>query len=325
VNALNPTPSANPAATMGNGASLTATAKFKTLLLREWMQHRRGWLIIVGLPFVVMLLAVSFGSVNMGEEQGNPLAATPLAGMLGMGVAALTLVLMWLAVLLQSSGLARRDSQDRSIEYWLSLPTSHVQSLSATLLAHLLLAPWFALACGLLAAAVLAPLVVLRALGVAGLAEVHWGLLLGAGLGLSIRVAIGILLATLWLSPFILGTMAASAWLKRWGVVAVAGFFGIGGAVEFRLAGTRYIFSAVEHVFEHAATSVLGASAAGRGPGLQLNHPNDLDAVLPQAVQWFISDLAVALRDLLQPSFVAVLVASAAMFWLLVLQRRRAV
>jgi ABC-2 type transport system permease protein len=39
-------------------------------------------------------------------------------------------------------GSPRRDHGDRSIEFWLSLPSGHGESLAAPMLVHLLLVPW---------------------------------------------------------------------------------------------------------------------------------------------------------------------------------------
>ena len=56
-------------------------------------------------------------------------------------VPAVVLGITVVALLIQTPGLARRDRQDRSIEFWLSLPTSHAASVAAPVLMHLVLVP----------------------------------------------------------------------------------------------------------------------------------------------------------------------------------------
>lgn len=295
---------------------------FNTLLLREWMQHQRGWLILAGLPVVILLITLSVGDVNLGNAKGPGQMGTPVAGMMGMGALASTLALMWIAVLLQAPGLARRDMQDRSIEFWLSLPTHPAQSLAATLVAHLVLAPWFGLLCGLAAAALVAPLGVFKALGTAGLAAADWGQLITTGLALGARLAVGIVLATLWASPLILGLMAASAWLKRWGVPAVIGLIAVGGGLERLVLGTQWLHRSVGYLAEEAAVALIGASAV-HGKGVVINEPSELAPLLSKATSWMLADLGAALQNLLHPGFAAAVAVGAAMFVLLVLRRQR--
>lgn len=296
----------------------------KTLLLREWMQHKRGWLILAAVPFVVILLGITFGNVRVGEDEGEALVATPLAAMLGAAALASTLALMWLAVLLQAPGLARRDVQDRSIEFWLSLPTPAWLSVAVTLLAHLLLAPWFAIVCGLVGAALLAPLVVVKAFGFSALADVPWTQLAGTGLAMGLRIAIGLALATLWASPLILGAMAASAWLKRWGVPALAGLLAIGGGLERAVFGTQGIHQSVGYLGQQAGLALVGASGQNAAQAMpKIEGPNELARVLPHAVNWIFGDLAAALQRLATPGFAAALAIGAAMFLLLVIRRQR--
>ena len=223
------------------GAS-TASDIPNTLMLREWMQHRRGWMVLVALPALIMLGIGLSGHMEIqfdgSESLNGPL---PVAGALAAVCTLLTLFLAWGAALLQSPSLARRDVQDRSIEFWLSLPVGHVQSVGATVLTHLLLLPWAAIAFGLTAGLVTSLLVVASLFGPGAIVEVPWGLLLAAGVAAALRLALGVLLASLWLSPLILGTMAASAWLKRWGVPLVAGGLLIGGTLLERQIGRAHV------------------------------------------------------------------------------------
>ena len=113
-------------------------SRFSTLLQREWMQHHRGWLVLMLAPPVVALIALllPFSSVEVG-----PLQPAELMSMASIVVTLIVLGLAAISVLIQAPGLARRDRQDRSIEFWLSLPPSHAASIGATLLMHLLLVP----------------------------------------------------------------------------------------------------------------------------------------------------------------------------------------
>jgi hypothetical protein len=66
-------------------------------------------------------------------------------------------------------------------------------------------------------------------------------MLLAHGLALLARTALGLVLATLWLSPLILLTMVASAWLKRWGLPAlVAALALLAGVLDKLLRQPRH-------------------------------------------------------------------------------------
>jgi ABC-2 type transport system permease protein len=301
----------------------TTIALMKTLLQREWMQHKRGWLVLLTLPFVVLLLAATFGTVQFGNKAAEVLKPTPLAAMSAVACLAATVTLVWLAVLLQAGGLARRDVQDRSIEFWLSLPTPPSLSVATTLGTHLLLLPWLAVGFGLLGGLLLAPVVVVKGYGIAGLAQVQWDQLLVIGAALGVRVLAGLLMATMWLSPLILGLMAASAWLKRWGVPAVAGGLAVGGGLERLLLGTDLIHGTVKRLFEEAGAALIAGSTGAESTGATIEGPSELDLLLPKAMEWLLRDLLRAAADLGQPAMIAVLACSAGLFALLVLRRQR--
>lgn len=208
-----------------------ATMRFKTLLQREWLQHRWGWLAVMALPLALTLLTLPFGGTwQFGpddglEEVGGALGllqvsklAAAVWGFSALSVLGLTL----LAMMIQVSGLARRDAQDRSLEFWMSLPGSHSEHVGATLLAHCLLVPLAAIAAGLATGLLIAGCVVVKIWGFGALAQVQWSAVLGLLLPGAARVLAGLPLFMLWLAPLILLLMAASAWLKRLGVPAVA-------------------------------------------------------------------------------------------------------
>ena len=142
-------------------------------------------------------------------------------GGLGIGTAAITFVLACLSVLAQLPGLARRDMQDRSIEFWRSLPTSDVESVGATLFTHLLVLPCLAVGAALLGAQVVALVAVATTQGPLAWLQQPWWLVVPVIAAVFARLVLGFTLAVLWLSPMLLLTMAASAWLKRWAVPVV--------------------------------------------------------------------------------------------------------
>ena len=299
--------------------------KFASLLHREWMQHQRGWVILVALPLVLVILAATFGhvQVNLGDDvaaRGHSPEPAALAALSIAGLGAGTLLLAWGSTLLQVPGLARRDVQDRSIEFWLSMPTSHVQSLGATLLAHLLLVPWAALAIGLVGGLVVSALVVAQVHGLAAWFALPWGSIVIGAVALWLRLGLGVLLTTLWLSPLIVGVMAASAWLKRWGLPVFIGGLALGNLVLEQLYGVRALSAALRGMFTSARRAFIGA---GSGGSLHINSSAELDAMLPQAAHWLLGDAGRALQAAASPAFMAALAVGAAAFALLVLRRQR--
>lgn len=297
--------------------------RFKTLMLREWMQHRNGWLIVMGVPLLLVLVAAAFGQAQVEFDEGDAQGPyAPLLVALGTmgGLGVLTLMLAWGSALIQSPGLARRDQQDRSIEFWLSLPVSPAQSLGAMLLMHLLLLPWLALAVGLAGGLLVSLLAVARAFGIGEWFALPWTLIAPAALACALRLALGVLLATLWLSPLILGTMAASAWLKRWGVPAVAATLGLGGLVLDKGYGNPVVWEVLGTLGRNAGQSLVFAD---RAAPVHVQSPEQLVDVLPMVTRLMTHDAGVALGLLAQPAFVAALAAAAAAFGLLWWRRMR--
>lgn len=305
-------------------------SRFVPLLQREWMQHQRGWWILMLAPAVLIVVAAVFGDVGMnlqvdGETEvrrlPDPVSAA-LASVLGLGV--VTMFIAWMASLFQAPGLARRDQQDRTIEFWLSLPSSHVQSLAATLLMHLVLVPWLALAVGLAGGLLVSLLVVGKAWGALAWFGLPWGTLLAATVALSLRLALGLVLATMWLSPLILLTMAASAWLKRWGFPAVmAAIFG-GGLVLDKLYGSRIVWNTLEALLEHAGQAVIAVDEAAAQRTFNIESQADLLPLAQILPGWLAQDALAALQALASPAFVLAIAVGAGCFALLVLRRRRA-
>jgi ABC-2 type transport system permease protein len=302
--------------------------RFKTLLLREWMQHQRGWWMLMAPPFLLVILAGLFGQIDFdlaesGRSDALPPVAVALAAWLGLG--AVTLLLGWTASMLQSPGLARRDQQDRSIEFWLSLPIDHAQGLGATLLMHLVLWPWLALLVGMAGGALASLLIVSKAFGVVAWFALPWTTLVPALALLTLRLMLGVLLATLWLSPLILGTMAASAWFKRWGVVLAVAGTGVLGLVLDKVYANPVVWQTLQFLSERASRALLVSERGGAAASQELNieRADDFFRVLGIAPGWLLHDAGSALLMLASPAFAATAAGGAAAFGLLWLRRAR--
>jgi ABC-2 type transport system permease protein len=292
-------------------------SRFNTLLLREWMQHHRGWLAMVLLPPLIVLALLPFGSVEIGPgELGRvPELAAMLAAM--ALVPAVVLGITVFSLLIQAPGLARRDVQDRSIEFWLSLPVSHSSSIGATVLMHLVLVPLFAVVVGAVLGVPIGIALVWKGFGMDAALGLPWGPLAAAGAAGLARAMLGVVLACLWLVPLVLSAMAASAWLKRWGVPLLGLVLGIGHAAMRARYDNPVIGDTLRDFFVNARLAIVGSPPPTRG-GLA-----ELVTSLGDAPGWFLADGLDALKNLGQPLFGVALVVGAAAFGLLVLRRSR--
>jgi hypothetical protein len=299
---------------------------FSTLLRREWLQHKTGWMVVVSAPLVIAVLVMLVGQVTLDindrdvtiELSRVPALALATAAIVATGV--LTFVLAWLSVLVQTPGLARRDQQDRSIEFWLSLPTGHAPSLTAPLLAHLLLFPLAALGIGMMAGHVVSLLLVARFVGLGDWFALPWGLLSMAWISTLLRAALGLVLATLWLSPLILLVMAASAWLKRWGLPALVLGIAIVANLLEKVFGYPQVWALGQAIFTEAGRAFVAGHPGG---GLNFGPGSDPLAVLGAYPGWAAADAGLALQALANPLLLLCLGISAACFGLLVLRRMR--
>lgn len=216
---------------MSNTLSMSQALVWRSLLLREWMQHRGGWLLLMALPSLLMAglglldqpdFQVQLGSHGAVTSRLNDVPVPLQVLGWSAGTIGLALLLVALALTFQLPGLARRDEQDGSLAFWRSLPVGHAQAVGATLVMHLLLLPGLVLACALLGAQLVTALAVVLHNGALAWLQQPWGVLaLSLPLALG-RLWLGLLMAMLWLSPLLLLTMAAAAWLKRWGAPVVA-------------------------------------------------------------------------------------------------------
>ncbi|RQO54702.1 hypothetical protein DBR47_21755 [Paucibacter sp. KBW04] len=286
-------------------------------MLREWMQHKRGWLITLFLPLGLFFVLLPFGQVS-----GMPIDRFPLQMAVGimLATAAGVFGIAWISAMFQMPGLARRDVQDRSIEFWLSLPASHTESIGATLLAHAVLVPLAALLVGAIAGPLMASGLFIKQAGFAAWTTVSWGTALVAVVPIVLRAILGVLLMTLWLAPLILLVVAASAWLKRWGVPAVALVLGFGGLALDKLYNWPIVEQLLERQFEGASLAMLADhQALGRHLGQLAEDPS-----LPlNASGLAAQDAWLAIQNLASPHFIGGLIIAALCFGLLVLKRSR--
>jgi hypothetical protein len=303
---------------MAAAPTMTATSRFNTLLLREWMQHHRGWLALMLAPPLILLLIVPFGTVEFGPGEFGPLPAVSMMLATMFAVPAVVLGITAIALLFQTPGLARRDRQDRSIEFWLSLPTSHPASIAATLLMHLVVVPLLALTIGAALSYAIGIALVWKVFGAAQALALPWGTLLGVGVTGLLRGLLGVLLALFWLMPILLATMAASAWLKRWGMPVLALVLLIGHKLLATLYGVTLVGDTLTALGRQAGLGLLH----GKPPSPEGGSDAAL-AWMADAPRWFGADALDALRELGQPLALFALAASAACFALLVLRRRR--
>lgn len=249
--------------------------RFKTLMLREWLQNRWTWLIAIAALPVLTLVSLPFGEVQFDAQEKVrnlheavvviPLALTPLT----------CVMIAWLTTLFMASGLARRDWQDRSIEFWLSLPSTHAEHIGAQYLMHAFVFPLLAMLMGLVFGLLLLPIALVK-FGV-GFGAIAWG-------GVFSMLSVPLLLAVpamffgaLWMAPVVLTIMAASVWLKRLAlpilaVIAVflANFPSTRGTV--RAFAADYV-ARIGNLFESLAGVVAQRSGEmiemGRGEGLK--------------------------------------------------------
>lgn len=265
--------------------------RFKTLMLREWLQNRWTWLIAIAALPVLTLVSLPFGEIQLGPDKLAkldgavvliPLALTPLT----------CVMIAWLTTLFMASGLARRDWQDRSIEFWLSLPSTHGEQIGAQYLMHAFVFPLLALVLGLVFGLLLVPLTMLK-LGL-GLGALPMGQMISV-LAVPMLLAVpALFLGALWMAPIVLTVMAASVWLKRLAlpilaVVAVflANFPSTRGAV--RSFAEDYV-SRIGHLFEGLAGVLAQRSGElvqmGRGDGPK---PTDVTGFFAQSLGDFAS------------------------------------
>lgn len=303
--------------------------KFQTLLLREWMQHQRGWLLMLLLPLALVFLAVLLGPLNVDtiqiEADGSSMVLAPSAALTMLVctvlITLLVLVIAALAVVVQAPGQARRDQQDRSIEFWLSMPVSNSASIGAMLLMQFLFVPFLALATGWLGSQIVGLVVVARIEGLSAWFVLPWGKLFVFNLAVLARLSLGIVLAMLWVLPLLLAGMVASAWLKRWGVPALIAAVIGGGLALKQLYGVNWIFDTLGRLTTFAGKAFIHIDRHSGG-GLNAHNQHELLQTMLQVPSLLLQDGVAALRDCGEPLFWGAQLFSAGCFALLVLRRR---
>ena len=292
------------------------------LMLREWLQHRFAWALIVLGPLAVSLLLLSLGTIELDPEMSElaPAQLSLMVAVLSMVLTAATvLLLLGVTSLFIALGSPRRDDADRSIEFWLSLPSGHAESLLAPLLVHLLLVPAAALVIGSAVALPVSMVTVSRVTGLGEWLALPWGQILPALGALLLRALAGLPMALLWLLPLVLAAMVANALFRRWGLPLLClALLLLAQGLE-RLFGQPVLADTLGALFGHAMASVLGASPGLRLPGEGAD-PAQAMAAIPG---WALNDLGAALAALGQPLMAGALLVSAGLFAALVAWRRR--
>lgn len=305
---MNPTP------------ALPFRTQAKTLLLREWMQHRFGWAMMILVPLVIAALTIPVAQFSPAAEgEGPEPQAIPLivalAGVLGSaGVLATVAVIASLIFAVTST---RRDHGDRSVEFWLSLPVPHSAALGVPLGVHLLVVPTLAILAGWVLGHAISLLVAMR-LGVVGewLALPWGGLLLGT-LSIAVRMAVGLMLSALWFAPLLLMVVLAYALLRLWGLIALAALFVVGAVAEARF-GIRTFGAWLEAMAEGVTTAFPG------GPSHGLNITAEtLPEDLLRMPSLLVTDVLHSVAALASPVFAGGLLVAAALFYALVVWRQR--
>lgn len=295
---------------------------FLTLIRREWMQHRFGWMLLVTVPLALALLGLVVGQIEFDSETAEKVgpAFPTLLGMIAMTAGTVvTFTILGATSLLLLTGLARRDHADRSVEFWLSLPTSHTASLAAPLVTHLLLVPAAALVVGLVGGWVISGALVTRLTGFGSWLALPWADLLLAGIALVLRIMAGLPLAVLWAAPLLLAVVLANAYLKRWGLPVLILGLVIAGVVLDRWLGEGATAMTLGAVLRAAGLSLF----AGSSQVMNGESSAEVYAALKAVPAWALGDYAVALRQLASPLFAGCVLSAAGLFALLLDWRRR--
>jgi hypothetical protein len=291
---------------------------WRTLFRREWLQHRFAWAMLALVPLLLGVLLVTFGSVQADEpHELMPLVLTLAALAAGAG-SYFALALVTAVILL--AGLARRDHSDRSVEFWLSMPAGPTPAWTVPLVTHLLLVPMAAIMLGLLAGGVWSSILVARVSGFGAWFTLPWADVLGATLSMLTRVLAGVLLAAVWLSPIVLSMVLLTAWLGRWGLVALFGGVGVLSMVMEIAFKQPWPIQVVGYLLQQAGKSFV---LAGSEAGLVIEGADQLSGQLPQVARWAFQDLGAAFSLLASPPLLGVLAFSALCFAGLVDWRRR--
>lgn len=292
------------------------------LMQREWLQHRFAWSLLVLVPLGLALLLLSVGTIQLDDEMEamRPRDLSLMLAVLSMVITATTLLLvLGVTSLFIALGSPRRDHGDRSIEFWLSLPSGHAESLLAPMLVHLLLVPMAALLVGLVVAVPVSMLTVGRVVGLGEWFGLPWGQILPMLGALLLRVIAGLPLALLWLLPLVLAAMLANALFRRWGLPLLGLLLVLLSQGLERVFGQPVLTDTLATMLISAARSLAGASGADAKID-QGDVPIEMLSAVPG---WALRDFGAALQNLAQPLLPGVLLVSAGLFAALLMWRRR--
>lgn len=283
------------------------------LMQREWLQHRFAWAMLVLVPLAVSLLLLSLGTIQLDEDMMSlkPRDLSLLLAVLTMAITTATvLLLLGITSLFIALGSPRRDHGDRSIEFWLSMPSGHGESLLAPMLVHLLLVPLAALVVGYAVSIPVSMMTVGRVLGLGEWFALPWGQMLPTLGAVLLRVLAGVPLALLWLLPLVLAAMLSNALFRRWGLPLLGLVLILLSQGLERVFGQPVLTDTLSSMLLMAAHSLAGAAGQDLTTGPN-TLPQETLAALPG---WALRDFGAALANLARPLMAGVLVASAALF-----------
>jgi hypothetical protein len=291
------------------------------LMHREWLQHRFGWSLLALVPLALALLLLSFGQIEFGDDQAEMRQQLLPVVLAFAAIAGSTLIIfatLAITSLIIVSGLPRRDHGDRSIEFWLSLPIGHAQSLAVPLLVHLVLVPAAALLIGLAGGYVLSLVLVTRVVGIGEWFALPWMAIVPATLALVLRLLAGLPLALLWLSPLIMLVVLSTALFRRWGIPILAVGLGLGSLVLEILFGQPMLAAAMGRMAQNGAQALMAAS----GKGFAFERGEDAAAVLGLLPGWALNDLGAAVAAMASPWMMGGLAFAGACFAALIYWRQ---
>jgi hypothetical protein len=274
-------------------------------------------------PLGLGLLLTAVGDIRIEEDARSAGVMLPalVALVTIMSSTFIVFGILWINSIIMVSGLPRRDHADRSVEFWVSLPTSHTTSLAAPLLMHLLVVPAAALALGVLGGALLSSVTVWRVSGIGAWFDMPWGVMLPAVVSMLLRMLAGLPLATLWLLPLIMLLMLSTAFFRRWGIPLLVAVLGLGNLVLHQAYGITVFSDLLGEMFRQATHALVFVDQAQ----FQVDGPEGAAAVLQAVPGWALANFGHALANLSSPVLLGGVVFSAACFALLLDWRRRSV
>ncbi|WP_157670750.1 hypothetical protein [Chitinibacter sp. GC72] len=189
--------------------------QFKTLMLREWMQHRKSWLIL-GLWTPVIAWALLYLLLfYQGLPQFNDATMSDTTKIASFGINAQSGFVFFLAligVLLTIPGLPHRDKDDKSLAFWRSLPLDDRAAVIAPMLMNGLLLPLMAIITAIVLNFLLSAPLWMASANAELLKNMMLALLGGSLQGL---------LTLLWFSPLVLLLALGNSVIRRWGMAIV--------------------------------------------------------------------------------------------------------